>query len=211
MVLHQPTARISTVAGVILAGGESRRMGQNKALLEINGERMIETAYRCMAGLFDEVLLVTNTPDIYDFIPCRKIADLYPGKGPLAGIHAALSSCAADRAFVTACDMPGLNPALIRELSGMADAVDVIVPETPGGLEPLHAVYAKSGLPRMERMLRVGELSILTFIARAESRVVPLAAVATKDPDYASFRNINTPEEYRWIDSPADKARHAAD
>ncbi|MEI6704326.1 MAG: molybdenum cofactor guanylyltransferase, partial [Deltaproteobacteria bacterium] len=96
--------RFSNVAGVILAGGESNRMGRNKALLEVHGERMIETAYRRIAELFDEVLLVTNSPEVYDFIPCRKIADIYTGMGPLGGIHAALSGCTADRAFVTACD-----------------------------------------------------------------------------------------------------------
>lgn len=194
-----PRERFSDIAGVILAGGESSRMGRNKALMEVNGERMVETAYRRMAELFDEVLLVTNTPEIYDFIPCRKIADIYPGMGPLGGIHAALSSCSAGRAFVTACDMPGLNPRLIRELSSMPGGVDVVIPETPGGLEPLHAVYAKSCLAKMEAMLRAGERRILSFFDLAHVRLVPRGKIATLDPDYASFRNVNTPEDYQRI------------
>jgi FdhD protein len=194
-----PRERFSDIAGVILAGGESSRMGRNKALMEVNGERMVETAYRRMAELFDEVLLVTNTPEIYDFIPCRKIADIYPGMGPLGGIHAALSSCSAARAFVTACDMPGLNPRLIRELSNMPGGVDVVIPETPGGLEPLHAVYAKSCLAKMEAMLRAGERRILSFFDLAHVRLVPRGKIATLDPDYASFRNVNTPEDYQRI------------
>jgi FdhD protein len=192
-------ARFSDVAGVILAGGESSRMGRNKALLEVNGERMVEAVYRCMAELFDEILLVTNTPEIYDFIPCRKVADIYPGMGPLGGIQAALASCAAERAFVTACDMPGLNPRLIRELGRLPGGVDAVIPETSSGLEPLHAVYAKSGLPRMEKMLQEGERSILTFIDRAKIRLVPRDRVAALDPDYASFRNVNTPEDYQRL------------
>jgi FdhD protein len=192
-------AKISDVAGIVLAGGESSRMGRNKALLEVNGERMIETAYRRMAELFDEVLLVTNSPDVYDFIPCRKIADIYPGMGPLGGIHAALTSCDAERAFVIACDMPGLNPQLIRELSIMQDGVDVVIPETPGGLEPLHAVYAKSCLPKMEKMLQAGERRILSFFDLAQVRLVPRGKIAALDPDYASFRNINTPEDYQRL------------
>ncbi|HEY4745534.1 MAG TPA: formate dehydrogenase accessory sulfurtransferase FdhD, partial [Desulfuromonadaceae bacterium] len=135
-LLDSGPQRISGIAGVILAGGESRRMGRNKAMLTVGGERMIESAYRCLAELFDEVLLVTNTPEVYDFIPCRKINDIYPGMGPLAGIHAALSACNAERAFVTGCDMPSLNAALIRELCAMPDDLDVVIPETPGGLEP---------------------------------------------------------------------------
>lgn len=195
-------ARFSDVAGVILAGGESSRMGRNKALLEVNGERMVETAYRRMAELFDEVLLVTNTPEIYDFIPCRKITDIYPGMGPLGGIHAALSTCAAGRAFVTACDMPGLNPRLIRELSNMPGGVDVVIPETPGGLEPLHAVYAKSCLPKMEAMLKSGERRILSFFDLAQIRLVPRSKISLLDPDYASFRNVNTPEDYKRLSPP---------
>ena len=191
--------RLSGIAGVILAGGESSRMGRNKALMEVNGELMVETAYRRMAELFDEVLLVTNTPEMYDFIPCRKIADIYPGMGPLGGIHAALSNCDAARAFVIACDMPGLNPGLIRELGSMPGGVDVVVPETPDGLEPLHAVYAKSGLPLMEAMLRAEERSVLSFIARADARLVPRDKIAVLDPGYASFRNINTPEDYQKV------------
>ncbi|NTV50061.1 MAG: formate dehydrogenase accessory sulfurtransferase FdhD [Geobacteraceae bacterium] len=191
--------RFTDVAGVILAGGESSRMGRNKALLEVNGERMIETAYRRMAELFDEVLLVTNTPEIYDFIPCRKIADIYPGMGPLGGIHAALTNAVAERAFITACDMPGLNPMLIRELCSIQGGVDVVIPETPGGLEPLHAVYAKSCLPKMEMMLQAGERRILSFFDLAQVRLVPRGRIAALDPDYASFRNINTQEDYRLL------------
>lgn len=197
-VLITSPRRFYDVAGVILAGGESSRMGRNKALMEVDGERMIETAYRRMAELFEEVLLVTNSPEIYEFIPCRKVADIYPGMGPLGGIHAALSNCSAERAFITACDMPGLHPELIRELCRMQGG-DVVVPETPGGLEPLHAVYAKSCLPGMEKMLQAGERRILSFLDLAQVRLVSRERIATLDPDFASFRNINTPEDYRLL------------
>ncbi|MDD2898258.1 MAG: formate dehydrogenase accessory sulfurtransferase FdhD [Desulfuromonadaceae bacterium] len=195
----KPRGKFSDVTGVILAGGESSRMGSNKALLEVNGVRMIETAFRCMSELFDEVLLVTNSPDIYDFIPCRKVSDIFPGMGPLGGIHAALTNCSTERAFIIACDMPGLNPQLIRELSTIRDRVDVVIPETPGGLEPLHALYAKSCLPKMEQMLRAGERRILSFFDLAQIRLVPRGKIAVLDPDYESFRNVNTPEDYRKV------------
>lgn len=191
--------RLADVTGVILAGGESSRMGRNKALLEVNGERMIETAYRRMTELFDDVLLVTNTPEIYAFIPCRKSADIYPGMGPLGGIHAALTGCSSERVFVTACDMPSLNPHLIRELGSIQDGADVVIPETPGGLEPLHAFYAKSCLPKMEKMLRTGERRILSFFDQAQVRLVPRGRIASLDPYYSSFSNINTPEDYQRL------------
>jgi FdhD protein len=192
-----PGGRLADVAGVILAGGESSRMGSNKALLELNGTRMVEVTYRRMAELFDELLLVTNTPELYDFIPCRKVADIHAGMGPLGGIHAALSNCAAPRAFVAACDMPELSPRLIGELCSLAGEMDAVVAETPGGREPLHAVYAKSGLPIMEAMLQGGERSVLTFLDRAAVRLLPPEWTSRLDPGFASFRNINTPEEYR--------------
>lgn len=191
--------RFSDVAGVILAGGESRRMGKNKALLEVNGEAMVERAFRRMSELFDEVLLVTNTPENYEFIPCRKIADIYAGCGPLGGIHAALSACVTARVFVVACDMPALNRELIRELCTIDRNGDVVIPETPGGLEPLHAVYARSCLPKMETMLQAGERRIRSFFDLAQVRQVPRDRVALLDPEFTSFHNINTPEDYRRL------------
>jgi FdhD protein len=81
----------------------------------------------------------------------------------------------------------------------MQDGVDVVIPETPGGLEPLHAVYAKSCLPKMEKMLQAGERRILSFFDLAQVRLVPRGKIAALDPDYASFRNINTPEDYQRL------------
>ena len=197
-------ARIAGVAGVILAGGESRRMGRNKALLQVDGRRMVEIAYRCLSELFTEVLLVTNTPEAYDFIPCRTIGDIYPAMGPLGGIHAALSACSAERIFVVGCDMPTLNPLLIRELCTMPGGVDVIIPETPGGLEPLHAVYSKGCLPKMETMLQGGERRILSFFDRAQVRLVPRGRIIQLDPEFNSFRNVNTPEDYQQVGSTGE-------
>lgn len=195
-VILPPQPRISGVAGVILAGGGSRRMGTNKALMNVAGQTMIEAVYRTMAGLFDEVLVVTSDPDAYADLPCRKIADLYPGKGPLAGIHAALTSCAAERIFVVGCDMPSLNPELIRMLCSRGEMTDAVVPVSPDGLEPLHALYGKNGMPELLRMLEHDERSVLTFIKRINSTLIATADVAACDPHFRSFKNINTPEEF---------------
>jgi len=198
-IVNSEPGHIQGIAGVILAGGESLRMGRNKAMLAVSGERIIESVYRCLSGLFEELLLVTNTPEIYDFIPCRKVGDIYPGMGPLAGIHAALSNCCADRAFVTGCDMPSLNASVIRELCSMPDDLDVVIPETRGGLEPLHSIYSKRCLPKMREILERGELRILSFFDTADIRLVPRSRVAALDPGFSSFRNINTPEDYQEL------------
>jgi FdhD protein len=119
--------------------------------------------------------------------------------GPLGGIHAALTNCIAERAFVVGCDMPTLNSLLVRELCTMPAEIEVVIPETPGGLEPLHAVYSRKCLPKMEQMLSTGERRILSFFELAQIRLVPRNRVSCLDPDFASFRNINTPEEYNAL------------
>lgn len=189
--------KIGNVACVILAGGSSSRMGSDKALLECGGERFIETIHRRMAELFREVFVVTNTPEIFDSLPCRKVPDLIPGMGALSGIHSGLRHSEAPRVFAVACDMPRLNEGLIRHLVSKAEGCDAVVPEGPNGPEPLHAVYAKTALERMEEALRSGKGRVLSFLDTVQVRTVGREEVARFDPSFGSFRNINTPEEYR--------------
>ncbi len=188
--------RIPGVTGVILAGGESRRMGSTKALLPYKGGRFIEAIHRQLMELFDEVIVVTNTPELYDFLPCRKVTDIHVGKGALAGIHAGLHQSTNQRIFVTACDMPYLNSGLIRGLAGAMGEHAALVPESDGGMEPLHAFYAKSALPEMDRALTAGTRRIVDIFHRIPVRIVPAAEVACLDPEFGSFRNINTPDDY---------------
>ena len=188
--------RIPGVTGVILAGGGSGRMGSDKALLPHHGGRFIEAIHRRMEEMFDEVIVATGEPGRYDFLPCRRVADLYPGMGALGGIHAALRASTSEKVFVVACDMPHIAPDLIRHLCSLAEEVDVVVPEGAGGLEPLHAVYRKGVLPAVEDALRDGQCRVVSFFDRVRVRRVSLAEVERIDRDLCAFRNINTPEEY---------------
>ncbi|HEY7745211.1 MAG TPA: formate dehydrogenase accessory sulfurtransferase FdhD [Desulfuromonadales bacterium] len=188
--------RIRGVTGVILAGGESRRMGSDKSLLPLNGGRFIDHVYRCLAGLFDEVLIVTNSPDLYAGLPCRTVPDLYPLKGSLAGIHSGLSHARCGKIFVVACDMPFLSAEVIRRLCAAGEAADVIIPRSERGVEPLHALYDTRCLPAVEELLDAGEKKIVRFFPRVRVCEVPSTAFADCDPDERSFRNINTPQEY---------------
>lgn len=188
--------RIRGVTGVILAGGESRRMGTTKALLPCRGGRFIEAIHRQLLELFEEVIVVTNTPDLYDFLPCRKVTDLHVGKGALAGIHAGLHHSSNQRIFVTACDMPYLNSSLIRELAALMGENAALVPESDSGIEPLHALYAKSALPAMDLSLSAGVRRIVDTFDRFPVRIVPASEVGCLDPAFGSFRNINTPADY---------------
>jgi FdhD protein len=188
--------KIAGIACVILAGGNSRRMGSNKALLPYEGGRFIEAIHRQMAALFREVLLVTDTPELFDFLPCRKVPDLIPGMGPLSGIHSGLHHSGVPYIFAVACDMPYLSPALIRHLASLAEGSDVVIPETGKGLEPLHAIYGKNALQPMEEALHAGKGRIVSFFDKVRIRKVDRDEVSRFDPEFQSFRNINTPEEY---------------
>jgi FdhD protein len=188
--------KITGITGVILAGGTSSRMGSNKALLPYQGGRFIEAIHRRMAALFREVLIVTNTPELFDFLPCRKVPDLIPGMGALSGIHSGLRHSDTAHIFAVACDMPHLSPALIRHLASLAEGCDVVVPETGKGLEPMHAIYGKNALRPMEEALHAGKGRIVSFFDKVRIRKVPREEVSRFDPAFQSFRNINTPEDY---------------
>lgn len=187
---------LAAVTAVILAGGNSTRMKSNKALLPYSGELFIERIYRQLAARFQEVILVTNTPELYSFLPCRTVHDVYPGMGSLAGIHAGLTHSKTPYIFAVACDMPYLNDALVRDLVARANDSYAVIPESDSGLEPLHAVYGKGCLASMEKALSEGNRKITDSLDWERVVVVKKEEVAVFDPDFLSFRNINTPEEY---------------
>lgn len=188
--------RIPGITGVVLAGGESRRMGCDKSLLPMGGARFIDYSYRCLDALFEEVILVTNTPSLYQHLPCRKVPDLYVGQGALAGIHSGVHHARFDRAFVVACDMPFLSPEVIRHICSRAQEAEVVIPRTETGIEPLHALYRKSCLPAIEAVLDAGGRKIARFFPAVKVSEVTQAELEDIDVEGRSFRNINTPQEY---------------
>lgn len=193
---------IGGVTGVILAGGVSSRMGCNKALLRLGGIPLIERVYRTMRRLFDEILIVTNTPADYAFLPCRTVADHYPGAGSIAGLHAAMGASSTERIFVAACDMPFLNPTLIRMLCDYDREAEAVVPlNGEGFFEPLHAVYAVSAHDRARQVIEHGDRSILILLNNLRTVLVPRQLLDAIPGAGESFRNLNTPEEFRQAQS----------
>lgn len=194
--LSSTVERIAGVTGVILAGGESRRMGSDKSLLPIQGARFIYHVYQRMASLFDEVIIVTNSPELYDEIPCRKVPDIYYAQGSLAGVHSGLAHAKTEQIFVVGCDMPFISSAVVREICSHAAAGDLVMPHSSSGHEPLHALYSKSCLPAMERVLDAGLKRIMLFFDQVKLVELSAAAIRRLDPQEKSFQNINTPEDY---------------
>ncbi len=183
------------MTGIILAGGQSRRMGRDKAFLPWGTTTFLGGIAEALRGVFDELLLVGNR--LEEPLPgSRLVRDAYSSLGPLAGIQAGLAAASCEQAFVCACDMPyvsasGIAPLLLAA-RGTRDW-QAIVPVGERGPEPLLACYAKSGLPVIEDVLGSGSPRILNILPRLRTFQLPAALF----PDQEVFRNINTPEEYQ--------------
>ena len=186
---------LMTISGVIQAGGKSTRMGRNKAFLEIGGKRLIDRLVDGLRQIFPEIIIVTNTPDMYDYLGVRVVPDLIPGKGSLGGIYTATAVATHPWAFVMACDMPFFNPRLIQYLASLTEGWDAVVPFTDDW-EPLYALYAKTCLPPMERLIYSGDLKISRFFSHVRVRRVNREELAPYDSEGLSLFNVNTPEEF---------------
>lgn len=176
-------------------------MGRNKAFLEIDGRRIIDRTKELFREVFDEVLLVTNSPLEYLDLDLRLVSDLIPNKGSLGGIYTGLFHASHPQAFVAACDMPFLNKPLIRHLARLAPKFDIVIPKTDDGLQPLHAVYSQNCVPFMEELLRRDNLKIIDFFKRVKVREVFTEEILPYDPDLKAFLNVNTPEDLRKLQS----------
>jgi molybdopterin-guanine dinucleotide biosynthesis protein A len=175
-------------------------MGTNKALLKVDGTPIINRCYQILARLFHEVIIVTNTPEEYAFLPCRKVPDIFPGIGSIAGLHSALAHSSTERTFVTACDMPFVEPAAIRYLCDLQQGrYDAVIPFSAGGQEPLHAVYATQCKAVFENAIQDNERKILDILARMNTRLVTWDEIQLVNGSVKSFLNVNTPEEYSAI------------
>ena len=184
------------VTGVIQAGGKSTRMGgEPKALLELGGRRIIERVLDAVRPVVDDVLIVTNTPDLYGFLGVPMVPDAYPEHGSLGGIFTGLAAASGDAVFTVACDMPFLHRDVARLLVDRAGQGDVVIPRVGEQLETLHAVYGKACLPAIEARLRAGRLKIVGFFPDVRVVEIPEAEIARHRAPDVVFMNVNTPEE----------------
>jgi len=186
----------NSVTGVILAGGKSRRMGGiNKALLRVGKETMIGRVRRAVLQAMNKAIIITNTPDDFSFLGLPMFPDIYPNAGSLGGLYTGLKHCTDKLAFLVACDMPFLDPYIMRTIIQMADGYDVVIPNVDGGLQPLHAVYSNRCTPLIEDLLKCGNLKIIDFLQEVKVREVPEAFLKTLDPTFRFVMNINSPND----------------
>lgn len=185
----------------IQAGGKSSRMGVDKSFVLFNGRPMIEIVRDTVAGLGDELILITNRPAAYAHVGLPMFADMYPEHGPLGGIYTAVAQAQHPHTLIVACDMPWLNRNLLEYMITLRETADIIVPRWEKFPEPLHAIYSKTCLGPIEEKLKAQQLKITGFYGRVTVRFVERTEIAPFDPHGRSFANINTPEELASINT----------
>ena len=195
-----------SVSIAVLAGGQSKRMGQDKAFLEVGRRRVIERVLETVSPLTDDLFISTNSPEKYAEFNLRLVADIYPDKAALGGIYSVIYAARHQSVLVVACDMPFLNVELLQYLIELIPTADAIVPlVNPPQPETLHAVYRKTCLPAIETRLMANKLRIIGFFDDVSVRYVSRAEVARFDPDFYAFMNMNTPADWQAVQAIAQQ------
>ncbi|HBV96097.1 MAG TPA: molybdenum cofactor guanylyltransferase [Desulfotomaculum sp.] len=184
------------ITGIILAGGKSRRMGKDKALLEIGGVTMIERVAGVVASVCTEVIIAGGSNQLN--IPgCRTVPDIFPGCGPLCGLHAGLTAAGSRYSFAAACDIPFLDAGLMRRIiAEIEEGYDAVMLKTGQFFEPLFSVYSRDYARAAEECIKKG-----IYKVTAPLELVSWKEVAVSPEELAGLEralmNVNTPEEYR--------------
>ena len=183
------------ITGIILAGGKSLRYGRNKALVEVDGMRLIERVIRVMQPLFKDLMIITNTPREYDYLQLPMHEDVIKGLGPLGGVYSGLEIISSESGFFVACDMPFLQSDLIRHMVEIKGDFDAVVPKVDWKIEPLHAIYTRNCLPAIKRLIDARAYQIIKFFDNIRVWYVEEEEIRSFDSELKSFLNVNSPGE----------------
>ena len=184
-------------SAVILAGGQNSRMGgRNKAFIKIGGKTILQRLLEILRDLFAEIVLVTRHPAEYQGLGLVIVEDMFPQRSSLTGLHAGLTQCSGDFAFVVPCDAPFIQTELVRILlQEIEQNYDVITPEVKGYYQPLCAVYSKRCLHFIEAQLQANDFKIVHFFYHLLVKTIEEKRIRDADPTLYSFLNVNTPAE----------------
>ncbi len=196
--------RGESLSAAVLAGGASRRMGTDKALLELDGQTLLERAIVAVSNVADDVIIVGDRQPYHDFgVPV--IRDSYPETGPIGGIATALQDAQHDYVLVVACDMPFLSSWLLSAMADVPRDYDVLLPVTDGSrssqgqqrtYETLHAIYHRRCLDTFRRRIELGERKLVNGLAGLIVHELSQEWILQYDPDFDSFVNANNQEEW---------------
>ena len=192
-----------SMAGLILCGGQSTRMGRDKATLPLFGETMLQRMVRILQSACTEVLIVAanaqNLPSLPDEV--LVVRDGHPQRGPLQGLCDGMGALPEDATgtFVCGCDLPLLQPAFVQELTARLGDHEIAVPSDDRGVHPLAAVYRRSVLPTIETLLAGGQRRMSDLLAACDTLEVPADNLRAVDPELHSLLNCNAPEDYEVV------------
>ncbi len=186
---------MAPVTIAILAGGQSSRMGTDKAFVRVLGRPLIDSILAQVAGLGEETIVITNQPDEYRQLGLPLFADVLPEKGALGGLYTALYHSTRPHTLCLACDMPFAARPLLAHLIALRPEGDVIMPRLAGEAEPFRAVYAHECLGPIRAALDAGRMRVISFFDAVRVRFVDDAEIERFDPEHLSFFNVNTPAD----------------
>jgi molybdopterin-guanine dinucleotide biosynthesis protein A len=188
---------VESITGFVLAGGKSSRMGQDKAFLRLNEQTLLARALELVRSATGSSVIVGGTKKFAGL--GSVVEDIFPGQGPLAGIHAALAGSSTDLNLVLAVDMPFVETGFLTYLVSQArkNTEIAVVPMAGGRLQPLCAIYRKNFAAVAEKALRVGENKIGSLFADIKTRVIESVQLERAGFDQAMFRNLNTEQDWK--------------
>ncbi|GFO64713.1 molybdenum cofactor guanylyltransferase [Geomonas paludis] len=182
------------ITGVILVGGKSRRMGRDKAFLQLLGRPLFERVLDLFAESFPKVVLVGDRGERFAGYPLQVLPDLVPGSS-LGGVYTGLCGADSEWIFVASCDLPFPSKTILQHLCSLRAECDAVVPKTRQGYEPLFALYSKRCLEPIRELLEGGDCCAYAWYPRVRVKEVGADEIARLDPAGTAFLNLNTPED----------------
>ncbi len=183
--------RISNISSFIIAGGKSKRFGEDKSLFQFKGKPLIEYVINTLKDVFEDTGIIADEGDKFSYLKLPTYPDIIPGLGPIGGLLTALKHSQNERVFVVACDMPYLNADLIRYMTSLPPDYDVIVPFINNFYEALHAIYSINCIDVIERTISSGRRQIISFFGDLNLRRVTEEEISYYTDVEMTFENIN--------------------
>ena len=186
-------------SAIVLAGGKSSRMGFDKQFISINERRLMDSIVSRLSKVFDDIVVVSNTPEIYMGRPYNVVTDSIRGKGPLGGIHAGIKAAKSKYCYIMACDMPNINLEYIEymkhriksEAESGAD-IKACVTRQDIWVEPFNAFYSKDMILDIEEHLKGSRMSVISLLEKLEVLYIEEESARRFSPSWDMFFNMNT-------------------
>lgn len=185
------------LTGIVLAGGQSRRMGRDKAFLPWGRTTLIEHVLERLRPVTDELIVAVKDARAFRHLPATVVEDAVPGAHALGGLYTGLRAASHEVCFVCGCDMPLINPVLVSALAGLINGYHLVIPRSTRGLEPLHAVYRRSAvLPAIGQQVQRQRWDVLALVSQLRARIVEREVLQRVDPTGLCCTNLNTEKDY---------------